>query len=132
PYRTTLLRLAVRSDRLIRTLYSANCGPSCPPLDADGVRQWRRPLEVPGAERGIWAFTGLVGLAASRVAELADVPVPKAVVFGADDTVFDRSAPYATATRIGAPPPTVIPGARHLSFLSHPDSVAAAVSALPG
>ncbi|GAB3843109.1 alpha/beta fold hydrolase [Dactylosporangium cerinum] len=132
PYRTTLLRLAIHSDRLIRSIYSANCGPSCPPLDAAGVRQWRRPFEVPGAERAIWQFTGLVGLPASRVAELADVPVPKAVVFGADDDVFDHSAPYTSATRIGAPAPTVIPGARHLSFISHPDAVAAAVSALPG
>jgi pimeloyl-ACP methyl ester carboxylesterase len=132
PYRTTLLRLAVHSDRLIRAVYANNCGPSCPPLDAAGVRQWRRPFEVPGAERAIWQFTGLVGLPASRVAELAGAPMPKAVIFGADDSVFDRSAPYDTAKRIGAPAPTVIPGARHLSFISHPAAVAAAIGGPAG
>lgn len=131
PYRTTLLRLALSQDWLIRKIYDANCGPGCPPLDAAGVEQWRRPLEVAGAQDALWQELSIVGLPASRIAELAALRVPKAVVFGADDTVFAQSAPYDTAKRIGAPPPTVIPGARHLSFISDPAQVAAAITALP-
>jgi pimeloyl-ACP methyl ester carboxylesterase len=131
PYRTTLLRLALSQDWLIRKIYDANCGPGCPTLDAAGVDQWRRPLEVAGAQDALWQELSIVGLPTARIAALATLRVPKVVVFGADDTVFAQSAPYDTAERIGAPPPTVIPGARHLSFISNPARVAAAITALP-
>ncbi|WP_345457969.1 alpha/beta hydrolase [Actinoallomurus oryzae] len=128
PYRTTLLRLAVRSDWLIRRIYESNCGPGCPRLDRAGVDQWRRPLQVAGAEDGIWHMTSIVGLPATRVAALAGVPISKAVVFGSADDVFARSSPYETAKRIGAPAPVLIPGARHLSFISNPGQVASAIT----
>ncbi|WP_131761234.1 DHA2 family efflux MFS transporter permease subunit [Actinomadura fibrosa] len=128
PYRTTLLRLAVRSDWVIRTIYGAQCGPSCARLDRAGLDQWRRPLQVPGAERALWEMQGVVGLPASRVAGLAGLAVPKAVVFGADDDVFSSDSPADTARRIGAPPPVIIPGARHLSLISHPHQVATALA----
>jgi pimeloyl-ACP methyl ester carboxylesterase len=132
PYRTTLLRLAVRSDWLIRTIYDAQCGPACPRLDRAGIEQWRRPLQVPGAEHGLWQMKGIVGLPASRIAMLGRLRMPKAVIYGSDDDVFSRSSPYETARRIGAPPPAVIPGARHLSMISSPAQVAAAIEAMPG
>ncbi|TDD64348.1 alpha/beta hydrolase [Actinomadura rubrisoli] len=131
PFRTTLLRLAVRSDRVIRTIYGAQCGPSCPRLDRAGVDRWRRPLQVAGAERALWRMRGVIGLPAGRVAGLAGIAVPKAVVFGADDDVFSRSAPSETARRIGAPPPVIVPGARHLALISHPRQVADAITAPP-
>jgi pimeloyl-ACP methyl ester carboxylesterase len=130
PYRTTLLRLAVRSDWLIRRVYGSQCGPACPRLDRAGVDRWRRPLQVPGAEHGLWNMSGIVGLPAARLATLAHIPVPKAVVFGAEDDVFSRSSPYETASRIGAPTPTIVPGAKHLAFISHPGQVAAAIAAV--
>ncbi|HWG28475.1 alpha/beta hydrolase [Actinospica sp.] len=131
PYRTTLLRLAIRQDWLIRQIYDDNCGPGCPSLDAAGVDQWRRPLQVAGAQDALWQELSIVGLPAARIAELAGLRMPKAVVFGADDGVFPQSAPYDTAKRIGAPPPTIIPGARHLSFISNPEQVSAAITSLP-
>ncbi|MFB4302310.1 alpha/beta fold hydrolase [Actinomadura sp. NTSP31] len=129
PYRTTLTRLVVRSDWAIRKIYGAQCGPSCPRLDEAGVRQWRRPFQLPGAEDAVWRMQAVVGLPAARVAELARIRTPKAVVFGAEDDVFSRGAPYETARRIGAPPPAIVPGARHLSLVSHPRQVADAVLA---
>lgn len=131
PFRTTLLRLAVRSDWVIREIYASQCGPACPRLDGAGVDQWRRPLQVTGAEHALWSMRGIVGLPAARLAALRRVAVPKKVVFGAEDDVFSRSSPYDTAKLIGAPAPTVIPGARHLSFISHPGQVAAAITGLP-
>ncbi|HEU5031097.1 MAG TPA: alpha/beta hydrolase [Spirillospora sp.] len=129
PYRTTVTRLVVRSDWAIRTLYRAQCGPSCPRLDEAGVEQWRRPFQMPGAEDALWDMQAVVGLPAGRVAELARFRVPKAVVFGADDDVFSRRSPYETARRIGAPSPVIIAGAHHLSLVSHPRQVADAVLA---
>lgn len=132
PYRTTLLRLGLGVDRLIRTFYDAQCGPACPRLDAAGVDAWRRPLRVPGAEAALWTMLGqgVPGLPAGRVARLAAVRIPKSVVFGAEDDVFSKQTPRETARRIGAPPATLIPRARHLTMISDPRQVAAAVETL--
>lgn len=132
PYRTTLLRLASRSDTLVQQVFRKACGPRCPRLDAVGIDQWRRPLQVPGAEAALWAMMnlGVPGLAPARLAELASIPIPKSVVFGADDTTFNGNAPTMTAKLIGAPAPTVIPGAGHLTPVNSPEPVAAAVLAL--
>lgn len=132
PYRTTLLRLALRSDGLIRAVYDRACGPRCPPLDRAGVDVWRHPFQVPGAEAGLFAMLrgGVPGVPIPQLTGLAALPMPKAVVFGADDTVFSPDTPVQTAQRIGAPPPTLIPQARHLTMISDPGPVAAAVQAL--
>jgi pimeloyl-ACP methyl ester carboxylesterase len=132
PYRTTLLRLGIRSDWLIRTIYSSQCGPACPGLDAAGVDVWRRPFQVAGAETGIWGMTryGVPGLTPGRLSLLDGTRLPKAVVFGAEDRVFSKTSAADTARRIGAPPPTLIPGARHLTMISSPAVVAQAVEAL--
>jgi pimeloyl-ACP methyl ester carboxylesterase len=132
PYRTTLLRLVVRSDWLIRTIYSSQCGPACPRLDAAGVEVWRRPYQVAGAEAGVWGSLryGVPGLSEARLTRLRAVGLPKAVVYGAEDHVFAASSAADTARRIGAPPPTLIPGARHLTMISSPDVVARLVEAL--
>ena len=134
PYRTTLLRLVVRSGRLIRKIYSAQCGPACPRLSAAGLDMWRRPYEVAGAEAGVWGSLrhGVPGLPAERVAALRGLGLPKAVVFGAEDHVFAPTSAAETARRIGAPPPTLIPGARHLTMISSPSLVARAVEELAG
>jgi pimeloyl-ACP methyl ester carboxylesterase len=132
PYRTTILRLLLRSDAFVRSVYRSACGDSCPPLDAQGIDQWRRPLQVAGAESALWAMArqGVPGLPPATLAQLATTDLPKAVVFGADDSDFAASAPYTTAARIGAPPPTLIPGARHLTPVNSPAAVAAAILAL--
>lgn len=132
PYRTTLLRLVLRSDWLIRRIYSAQCGPACPRLSPAGVDVWRRPYEVAGAEAGVWGLLshGVLGLPKRRVAALRDVALPKAVVYGAEDHVFAKTSAAETARRIGAPPPLLIPGARHLTMISSPSVVAGAVEAL--
>ncbi|MCD9874725.1 alpha/beta fold hydrolase [Streptomyces guryensis] len=134
PYRTSLLRLGLSADWLIRSFYDAQCGPACPPLNAVGLEQWRRPLRVRGAEAALWSMLreGVPGLPAGQVARLAAVGIPKSVVFGAEDDVFSRQSPQQTARRIGAPHPTLIPGARHLTMISSPREVAAAVEALAG
>jgi pimeloyl-ACP methyl ester carboxylesterase len=134
PYRTSLLRTGLRADWLIRSVYDAQCGPACPRLDAAGLDQWRRPLQVPGAEAALWSMLrqGVPGIPANQVARLAALRIPKSVVFGAQDDVFSKQTPQQTARRIGAPSPTLIPRARHLTMISSPRMVAAAVEALAG
>ncbi|NUR63671.1 MAG: alpha/beta hydrolase [Catenulispora sp.] len=133
PLRTSALRLVLRSDWAIRSIYAAQCGPACPRLDKAGIDRFRRPYQVAGAEEGLWSTLdgiGGPGLPASRLAGLTQSCLPKAVTFGAEDSVFAPSTPYNVATQIGAPPPTIIPGAHHLSLVSHPTAVAAAVEEL--
>ncbi|GAA1819336.1 alpha/beta hydrolase [Planosporangium flavigriseum] len=132
PYRTTLLRAALRSDAIIRDVYQQQCGPACPRLTAQGVAVWRRPFQVAGGEQSVWAMLdqGVPGIEPDRLARLARLPLPKAVVFGAEDTVFDAGTPQQTAARIGAPAPAVVPGAHHLIMIGAPDAVAGAVGAL--
>ena len=127
PYRTTMLRLVLSSDWLIRKLYNSVCTPNCP---APNVDQWVRPFRQSGAEKAIWQMTahGIPAVSADRLARLRDVPIPKSVVFGALDT--NGGNPTETATRIGAAAPTLIRGANHLTLISNPTQVAAAINAL--
>ncbi|MFE3200564.1 alpha/beta fold hydrolase [Embleya sp. NPDC059237] len=133
PFRTSLLRIGLGTDRLIRKVYGSQCGPQCPRLDGAGVDQWRRPFQVAGAEGALWSMLGegVLGISAERLQRLRDVPMPKSVVFGANDDVFDHKTPAETADRIGAPPPTLIPESRHLPMISAPEAVATAIDAVP-
>lgn len=132
PYRTSILRIGLSFDSLIRSFYNSQCGPGCPALDHAGVDVWRRPFQVSGSEDALWSMlgAGVPGIPASRLADLRAVNLPKSVVFGGDDDVFSPQTPTQTAERIGAPPPTIIRKAKHLTMISNPDEVAAAIRAL--
>jgi pimeloyl-ACP methyl ester carboxylesterase len=127
PYRTSLLRLVLSSGWLVQKLYNDVCSPDCPAPDVD---QWTRPFRQPGAEKAIWQMgaAGIPAVSPERLAQLRELPIRKSVVFGA----LDRNGgnPTETAARIGAPPPTLIPGANHLTPISSPAQVAAAVNAM--
>lgn len=132
PYRTSVMRLAIRSDALIRSLYASQCGPTCAPLTSTGIQVWRRPLQQPGAEEALSEGLrhGVIpALTASELDRLRAAALPKAVVFGSDDPQYPVGTAAQVATRIGAPPPTLVPG-RHLTMIAAPIQVAAAVEAL--
>jgi len=131
PYRTTLFRLGLSLDWVVRTIYDSQCGPLCPPLSHAGVEVWRRPLQQPGAENALWATlrTGIPSLSHAQLGRLRRSPVPKSVVFGADDPQYSKAAPGQIAASIGAPLPVIVPG-RHLTMISAPRQVAAAIRAL--
>jgi len=132
PYRTTLLRLVLRSDSMIQLIYREACGPGCAPLTEAGIEQWRRPFQVPGAEAAAFQVlsAGIPSLPVSSLEAIAGLPMPKAVVYGADDPEYAPGSAQQTAARIGAPAPTLIPGARHLTMISSPGAVAAAIESL--
>ena len=135
PYRTTLVRLALRSDRLVRRVYAVACGPSCAPLDAAGVDRWRRPLLQAGTQRALKANAarGLIPtMTPEQLDALRQSEVAKLVVWGQDDRAYAAGAPQSTARAIGAPPPVLVPGG-HLSMIASPQQVADAVRSLtPG
>jgi pimeloyl-ACP methyl ester carboxylesterase len=129
PYRTTLVRLAVRSDWLIRQAYQSQCGPSCPPLSAAGVQTWRLPLQQPGFLEVV-AYNlrhGIPSMTSAQLRELRSTAVPKLVIYGRNDPQLSRSDAASAAASIGAPPPVAIPG-RHLTMISSPRQLAAAIS----
>ena len=133
PFRTSILRLALSSDWLIRKIYAAQCGPACSPLTAAGVQTWRRPLQQPGfaAAIGYTLRHGIPSMTSAELARLRAAAVPKRVIFGADDPQLSAAAAAQAAARIGAPPPTAVPG-RHLTMISSPQQVAAAIQAFIG
>ena len=134
PYRTSLIRLALRSDRLIRSIYTSQCGPTCPRLDEAGVDLWRRPLQQRGTEEALKknATSGLIpAMTSGQLAALDRSPVRKLVVWGRDDVdgTYTADSPSSTAAAIGAPPPVFVPG-RHLGMISSPHQVANAIKPL--
>jgi pimeloyl-ACP methyl ester carboxylesterase len=134
PYRTALVRLALRSGSLVRRVYASQCGPACAPLDAAGVDLWRRPLQQRGTERALLANAtrGVIpAMTPEQLAALKRSDVPRLVVWGRDDVdgAYTPQSPGATAAAIGAPPPVVVPG-RHLTMISSPREVAQATAPL--
>jgi pimeloyl-ACP methyl ester carboxylesterase len=130
PYRTSLLRLALSQAWLIRRLYNSQCGPLCPSLSAAGVETWRLPLQQPGFA-GELAYTlqhGIPSMTPAEFAALRALPVPKQVIYGANDSQMSTSDAATTADRIGAPPPVTVPG-RHLTMIASPRQLAAALRA---
>lgn len=132
PFRTTLLRLVLRSDDMIRFIYAETCGPRCPALNEAGIDEWRRPFQVSGAEPAAFNVlnSGIPSLPVATLERLAALPFPKSVVYGADDPEYAPGSAAQTAERIGAPAPTLIPNARHLTMISDPAVVAAAIERL--
>jgi pimeloyl-ACP methyl ester carboxylesterase len=131
PYRTTIVRLALSQDALIRRVYNSVCGPACPALDEAGVNTWRWPLEQPGFD-GELAYTATHGITSMTPAEFAALradPIPKLVIAGHDDPEMSHADMVTTARAIGAPSPVFVPG-RHLTMISSPSQVAAAVNGL--
>ena len=134
PYKTSLVRLALRSERLIPRLYASQCGPTCAPLDAAGVDLWRRPLQQRGTERALLsnATRGVIpAMTSEQLEALRRSTTPRLVVWGHDDVdgAYTPASPGSTAAAIGAPEPVFVPGL-HLTMISSPDAVAAAVRRL--
>ena len=131
PYRTTLFRLGLSSDWVIRSIYSSQCGPRCAPLTHAGVETWRRPFQQPRAENALWSIlqTGIPSLTDSQLNALRADRVAKSVVFGANDPQYSSESPAQVSAQIGAPRPTVVPG-RHLTMIASPQQLAAAIDAL--
>ena len=131
PYKTSILRLALSQDWLIKSIYNSQCGPTCPQLTEAGVNTWRWPLEQPGFQAEI-TYTirhGITAMSPAQFAALKATAVLKLVIFGVGDPQMSHPDAALTARRIGAPPPVYVPG-RHLTMIASPRQVAAAIDSL--
>jgi pimeloyl-ACP methyl ester carboxylesterase len=131
PYRTSVLRLALSQDSVIKNIYNSVCGPTCPRLDEAGVNIWRWPLEQPGFQAEITYSMrhGITAMTTAQFAALKATNVSKLVVTGVGDPDMPHSDAALTAQRIGATAPVYVPG-RHLTMITSPRQVAAAIDSL--
>jgi pimeloyl-ACP methyl ester carboxylesterase len=130
-YLTALYRFAVRDQSLVSLIFRSACGPHCPPVTDQVLTMVERPFEVAGAQQALLAYASqpIVGVSVSQLREVGRVGVPARVIFGSDDTEYSSSTPRVTAKRLGAPAPSIIDGAGHLSLWSSPDRVARVIGA---
>ena len=132
PFKTSLIRLALSQDCLVRSVYNSMCGPTCPRLRAAGVATWADPLRQPGFEEYLSyeaAGHGIPSLTPEEFRALRAARIPKLVVFGTGDPQMPASDANATARRIGAPRPEFVPG-RHLTMIASPRQITADVDRL--
>jgi pimeloyl-ACP methyl ester carboxylesterase len=131
PYKTSVLRLALSQDWLIKNIYNSACGPTCPQLTEAGVNTWRWPLEQPGFQAEITYSMryGITAMTPVQFTALKATDVPKLVVAGVSDPEMSHSDAALTARQIGAPQPVYVPG-WHLTMIASPRQVAAAIDSL--
>ena len=122
PYYTAVYRIATGSDWLIGRVLRNAWGPNPPALSHATLAQFERPFRVDGTDAALKQL-GSGGIPGLTLRELALLRVPRAVLWGADDTVdpvaSGRASAAALHTRL-----VTIAGAGHLSMLAQPRAVA--------
>lgn len=126
PYATTLVRLVSRHPGLAARVYDQACGPRCPPFTGAVADAWTRPFRMQDATAAMRQILGqqLIGLEPDQ---LTRIRVPAAVIYGSDDPQTPTALARETATRLHAPAPIPIAGARHLVMISSPHPLAQAL-----
>ena len=126
PYRTSAFRIVRGWDWALRRIIREAYAPEPVHVDRAELERWRRPLHVDGTEGALARMIGN-GIQGLRIAELARVRVPATVAFGQHDS----SVPVASGRRVARvlnAPLTIIPGAGHLSQITHPGAVATVIA----
>ena len=126
PYRTSAFRIVLGWDWAMREIIRKAYSPERVHIGERELERWRRPLRVDGTEGALARMisNGIQGL---QLADLARVRVRAAVVFGQHDTSVPVASGRRVAAALGAPL-TIIPGAGHLSQITHPRAVAAVIA----
>jgi pimeloyl-ACP methyl ester carboxylesterase len=130
PYRTSAFRIVKGWDWVMRRIIRQAYAPDPVHIDARELARWRRPLEVDGTEDALATMIG-DGIQGLHLNDLARVRVPASVGFGARDS----SVPVASGRRVARvlhAPLTIIPGAGHLTQITHPAAVAAVIARAAG
>jgi pimeloyl-ACP methyl ester carboxylesterase len=125
PYATAIYRLSTQSDWLVGRVLRNAWGPNQPHLGHSLLEEFERPFRVTGTEDAL-AQLASGGIPGVTLASLHRIGVPRAVVWGAADTVDSVASGERTAAALGVRP-ELIAGAGHLSMLARPRAVANAV-----
>ena len=122
PYYPALYRIVTGSNWIVGRALRNAWGPNPPPLDETTLSQFERPFRVEGTDAALKQLLagGIPGLTLTRLAHLR---TPRAVIWGATDTVDSLASGRATAAALHTRFQT-IPGAGHLSMLARPRAVA--------
>jgi pimeloyl-ACP methyl ester carboxylesterase len=126
PYFTSLYRIVLHSDWIVRRILRQAYGPEHPPLDHALIARWIRPFSVSGTEGALHSAAGH-GIAGLEFSQIQEIRIPARVVFGADDSAVPVSSGRRVAAALHAPF-VVIPGAGHLALLTAPAAVAAGIT----
>lgn len=121
PYYTALYRIVTGSDWIVRRVFRNAWGPDPPSPTHATLAQFERPFRVRGTDAALKQLLagGIPGL---EPGQLAHLRIPRAVIWGADDTVDPVASGHATATALHTPL-KIIPRAGHLSMLAQPEAV---------
>ena len=126
PYFTSLYRIVLHSDWIVRRILRQAYGSVHPPLDHALIARWLRPFSVSGTEGALRSAAGH-GIAGLDFSQIQTIRIPARVVFGANDSAVPVSSGRRVAAALHAPF-VVIPGAGHLALLTSPAAVAAAIT----
>jgi pimeloyl-ACP methyl ester carboxylesterase len=127
PYSTAVYRFVTGSDWIVGRVLRNAWGPTPAPTGHATLDQFERPFRVQGTEAALTQLfaAGIPGL---TLRQLARLRVPRAVIWGAEDTVDPLSSGRQTAAALGTRLQTV-PRAGHLSMLAQPAATAARILA---
>ncbi len=122
PYYTAVYRLATGSDWLVGSVLRNAWGANPPALSHPTLAEFERPFRVNGTDGALkqLASGGIPGL---TLPELSRLRVPRAVVWGAEDSVDSLASGRATAAALHTHL-VAIAGAGHVSMLARPRAVA--------
>lgn len=122
PWFDAALRVLTSSDYVVGRIVRNAWGPKPPKLPHATLTQFEKPFRVSGTASELRALVAR-GLPGVSLDELRTITVPRAVVWGADDTVDAVASGRASAAALGVPL-ELVPGAGHLSMLAQPAGVA--------
>jgi pimeloyl-ACP methyl ester carboxylesterase len=125
PYYTALYRLLTGSDWFVAKVLRNAWGPNPPKFGHDVLANFERPFRVTGTADALKQLAG-GGIPGVSLADLAHLTVPRAVVWGAYDTVDSLSSGRATASALHVQV-VLVPHAGHLSMLANPRATASAI-----
>ena len=118
PYYTALYRIVTGSDWIVGRVLRNAWGPKPAPTGHATLAQFERPFRVQGTDSALKQLvaSGIPGLTLGRLAQLH---VPRAVIWGAEDNVDSLASGRSTAAALHTLLQTV-PRAGHLSMLAAP------------
>jgi pimeloyl-ACP methyl ester carboxylesterase len=122
PYYTAVYRFVTGSDWIVGRVLRNAWGPHPPATSHATLAQFERPFRVQGTDAALeqLAAGGIPGL---TLVQLARLRVPRAVIWGAEDSVDSLASGRTTATALHTRLQT-IPRAGHLSMLAQPKATA--------
>jgi pimeloyl-ACP methyl ester carboxylesterase len=126
PYYPALYRLLTGSDWVVSKVLRNAWGPNPPHFGHDLLANFERPFRVDGTENALKQLVS-GGIPGVSLAGLARVRVPRAVVWGANDSVDSVASGKTTASALHVRL-VLVPHAGHLSMLANPEATAAAIA----